>query len=170
MNRMQESSLLESMQAKQDDWTVRTKVRSKKTIRLVAMAVKSHRIRKANIKENIYKRAHDNKYKRRDRVYEGGFKEGSYHEHGRLVWSNGDSYEGSWRRGRMDGPGIFRQQSGLVLKGSFKANYFIDENVLRNPQMSEKEYQLFRKQRKEVIKQRERNEKVKHGFVVKAAP
>jgi hypothetical protein len=44
-----------------------------------------------------------------------------------------------------------------VLKGSFKANFFIDENVLRNPQMGEKEYDLFKKQRKDVLKQKERN-------------
>lgn len=33
--------------------------------------------------------------------------------------------------------------------------------------MGEKEYLAFKKQRKEVVKQKERNEKVKHGFVVK---
>lgn len=33
--------------------------------------------------------------------------------------------------------------------------------------MGEKEYQLYKKQRKEVIKQKERNEKIKHGFVSK---
>lgn len=33
--------------------------------------------------------------------------------------------------------------------------------------MSEKEYQLFKKQRKEVLKQKERNEKTKHGFITK---
>ena len=43
------------------------------------------------------------------------------------------------------------------MKGSFRANYFIDDKILRNPQMGEKEYELFKKQRKEVIKQKERN-------------
>lgn len=100
-------------------------------------------------------------------MYEGSFREGSYHEHGKMSWENGDVYEGGWRKGRMEGGGIFRHHEGFVLKGSFKANYFIDENVLRNPQMGEKEYALFRKQRKEVAKQKERNEKVKHGFVRK---
>lgn len=33
--------------------------------------------------------------------------------------------------------------------------------------MGEKEYLAFKKQRKEVLKQKERNEKVKHGFVTK---
>jgi hypothetical protein len=67
----------------------------------------------------------------------------------------------------MEGGGIFKHHEGFALKGSFKANYYIDENVLRNPQMGEKEYVLFRKQRKEVAKQKERNEKIKHGFVRK---
>ena len=35
--------------------------------------------------------------------------------------------------------------------------------------MSEKEYTLFKKQRKEIIKQKERNQKIKHGFVTKLA-
>lgn len=48
----------------------------------------------------------------------------------------------------MEGGGIFRHHDGFVLKGSFKANYFIDGNFLRNPLMSEKEYLLFRKQGK----------------------
>lgn len=35
--------------------------------------------------------------------------------------------------------------------------------------MGEKEYELFKKQRKDVIKQKERNEKIKHGFVEKVS-
>ena len=46
-------------------------------------------------------------------------------------------YDGRWKKGRMDGPGLFKRHDGLTLKGSFKNNYFIDEgNVLRNPYMS----------------------------------
>lgn len=84
-----------------------------------------------------------------------------------MVWQNGDSYDGSWKKNRMEGGGVFRHHDGFVLKGSFKANYFIDGNVLRNPQMSEKQYVFYKKQAKEVHKQKERNEKIKNGFVVK---
>lgn len=84
-----------------------------------------------------------------------------------MSWNNGDSYDGNWKKSRMQGGGLFKHHDGFVLKGSFKANFFIDENVLRNPQMGEKEYELFKKQRKDVIKQKERNEKIKHGFVQK---
>jgi hypothetical protein len=38
----------------------------------------------------------------------------------------------------MEGGGVFKHHEGFILKGSFKANHFIDENILRNPQMSEK--------------------------------
>lgn len=38
----------------------------------------------------------------------------------------------------MEGPGLFKRNDGLSLKGSFKNNYFIDGNNLRNPMMSEK--------------------------------
>lgn len=74
-----------------------------------------------------------------------------------MEWANGDLYEGQWRKNRMEGGGIFRHHDGLTLKGSFKANYFIDGNFLRNPLMGEKEYILFRKQGKEIAKQKERN-------------
>jgi hypothetical protein len=74
-----------------------------------------------------------------------------------MEWADGNSYEGNWKKNRMEGGGVFKHRDGFVLKGSFKANYFIDETVLRNPQMGEKEYVLFKKQRKEVAKQKERN-------------
>ena len=83
-----------------------------------------------------------------DFTYEGEFKDGSYHEQGKMVWANGDVYEGNWKKGRMEGGGIFRHHEGFVLKGSFKASHFIEEGLLRNPQMSEKEYAAFKKQRK----------------------
>lgn len=74
-----------------------------------------------------------------------------------MQWENGDCYEGIWKKNRMEGGGIYKHHDGFTLKGSFKANYFIDENLLRNPQMSEKEYILFKKQGKEVAKQKEKN-------------
>ena len=38
----------------------------------------------------------------------------------------------------MDGAGTFKNHSGFALKGIFKSNYFADDDILRNPQMSEK--------------------------------
>jgi hypothetical protein len=58
-----------------------------------------------------------------------------------LVWANGDKYDGRWKKGRMEGPGVFTRHDGMTLKGSFKNNYLIDEdNTLRNPYMSNEEY------------------------------
>ncbi len=70
-------------------------------------------------------------------VYQGGFKDGFYHDVGVFKWKNGDVYDGRWKKGRMEGPGVFKRHDGFTLKGSFKNNYFIDINTLRNPFMSE---------------------------------
>ena len=78
-------------------------------------------------------------------TYDGAFHEGHYHGAGKIVWANGDQYEGNWKRSKMDGPGLFRHSSGFILKGIFKNNYFIDDNVLRNPFLTEKEYAVFKK-------------------------
>ena len=53
-----------------------------------------------------------------------------------MQWENGDCYEGTWRKNRMEGGALFRHHDGFTLKGSFKANYFIEDNFLRNPKMS----------------------------------
>lgn len=70
-------------------------------------------------------------------VYDGQFKDGFYHDYGILKWENGDVYDGRWKKGRMEGPGNFRRSDGKFLKGSFKNNYFIDGNILRNPFLSD---------------------------------
>lgn len=75
--------------------------------------------------------------KMKDGEYEGQFKDGFYHDNGVLKWANGDIYDGRWKKGRMEGPGVFKRHDGLSLKGSFKNNYFIDGNNLRNPFMSD---------------------------------
>jgi hypothetical protein len=53
-----------------------------------------------------------------------------------MIWPNGDQYEGNWKKSKMDGSGILRQSKGFVLKGIFKNNYFVDDNILRNPFLS----------------------------------
>ena len=65
--------------------------------------------------------------------YDGNFRDGCYHDSGKMVWKNGDCYDGRWKKDRMEGPGIFKRNDGQSLKGSFKNNYYIDGNVLRNP-------------------------------------
>ncbi len=62
-----------------------------------------------------------------------------------MIWPLGDQYDGSWKRSKMDGSGVFRQANGFILKGIFKNNYFIDDNMLRNPFMDEQAYTVFKK-------------------------
>jgi hypothetical protein len=76
------------------------------------------------------------------------FYEGHYHGQGKVVWSNGDQYEGNWKRSKMDGAGIMKKSDGTVLKGVFKNNYLIDDGMLRNSFFNEKEYATFKKERK----------------------
>ncbi len=47
--------------------------------------------------------------------YEGIFKDGLYHQSGKLIWPNGCSYDGGWIKGRMDGAGIFKHSEGFNL-------------------------------------------------------
>lgn len=89
--------------------------------------------------------------------YEGQFKDGCYHDIGIMKWGNGDVYDGRWKKNRMDGAGSFKRNDGLSLKGSFKNNYFIDGNVLRNPFMPDGEYEKLKKARKDLVKQYEKN-------------
>ena len=70
--------------------------------------------------------------------YEGSFHEGHYHGSGKMIWANGDQYDGNWKRSKMDSSGVFKHATGFVLKGIFKNNYFIDDNILRNPFLSDK--------------------------------
>ena len=55
-----------------------------------------------------------------------------------MIWVNGDQYDGNWKRSKMDSSGVFKHATGFVLKGIFKNNYFIDDNILRNPFLSDK--------------------------------
>jgi len=40
-------------------------------------------------------------------LYHGWFKDDKFHYRGRLLWENGDLYEGSFIHGSMDGTGSF---------------------------------------------------------------
>lgn len=81
-----------------------------------------------------------------------------------MKWASGDTYDGRWKKDRMDGPGNFKRRDELCLKGSFKNNYFIDDNVLRNPFMTDSDYEKLKKARKDLVKQYEKNEKIKTGY------
>jgi hypothetical protein len=41
---------------------------------------------------------------------------------GKVVFANGDVYEGEWKAGKIEGRGIYRSADGNVYEGEFKAN------------------------------------------------
>lgn len=81
-----------------------------------------------------------------------------------MVWKSGFTYEGNWRRDRLEGAGTFRHPDGLELKGLFRCNYFIDGDILRNPFLNVDESESFMKARKDVLKLKEKIGKMKLGY------
>jgi hypothetical protein len=60
--------------------------------------------------------------------YEGRFKLGLPHGNGTYVWSNGNTYKGIWKQGKMDGVGIYYSKSnGESVKGVWEEGEFIRE-------------------------------------------
>ena len=44
--------------------------------------------------------------------YEGGFKNNLRHGKGRMIWRNGNKYEGMWKDGNADGYGCLSLRDG----------------------------------------------------------
>jgi hypothetical protein len=97
-------------------------------------------------------------------IYNGGWKDDQRNENGKMVWADGNSYDGSWRRDRFEGPGCFKRKDGSELKGLFRCNYFVDNDTLRNPFLSDTETEKFLKARKDVVKLKEKISKIKVGY------
>lgn len=89
-------------------------------------------------------------------VYAGGWREGLRHDNGSMKWANGDAYEGGWKRDLMDGLGKFTHRDGKVTKGTFKCNYFVEGETLRNPFLGEEEGKEEAERRKSLLKIKER--------------
>jgi hypothetical protein len=61
-------------------------------------------------------------------------------DYGRFSWANGNTYEGIWKRDRIDGGGQFNHYDGNVLPGVFKNNYFMkSSDTFINPFMNGKQ-------------------------------
>ena len=59
-------------------------------------------------------------------MYEGDWKDGSYHGRGRLAWAKGGAvYEGDWKDNECDGCGKITFANGAVQQGAFKNNVLL---------------------------------------------
>ena len=52
--------------------------------------------------------------------YEGIWKDGKFHNKGRMTHANGDIYQGQWKMGLAHGEGTFMDTTGLVYSGSWE--------------------------------------------------
>jgi len=65
--------------------------------------------------------------------YDGETNEkGQKHGHGRYLFSNGDSYDGEWKRDKMHGFGEYRSASGEIYRGSFKKGKRVQSQQSQN--------------------------------------
>jgi hypothetical protein len=54
------------------------------------------------------------------RVYQGHWKNGSWHGHGRTSYPNGDIYEGDYEDDQRHGIGVYQWRDGRVFQGNFR--------------------------------------------------
>lgn len=52
-------------------------------------------------------------------VYEGNFLNGKMHGKGKYVWADGDEYEGDYVEGLKEGVGVFKWSNGKIYSGTF---------------------------------------------------
>lgn len=57
--------------------------------------------------------------------YEGNFKHGEYYGKGRMIYANGDEYNGYWEKNEWNGKGVLLQ-NGNKYNGEFKDNQFTE--------------------------------------------
>lgn len=54
--------------------------------------------------------------------YQGYFRNGKRHGHGKYTWANGNVYEGDYQNGKRTGQGIFYYRNGDIYNGGFENN------------------------------------------------
>jgi len=81
--------------------------------------------------------------------------------YGKFTWANGDSYEGNWKEGKMEGGGKFYHHQGNVLTGVFKNNYFFQNGFPVNPFLSREEIAAIEKRHKDIQAAKEQTKRNK---------
>ncbi len=59
-------------------------------------------------------------------VYEGGWLNGIRNGSGKYIWASDDTYDGEWKDDKMSGTGKFVLSNGGMLQGLFENNRFVD--------------------------------------------
>lgn len=67
------------------------------------------------------------------RVYQGHWKNGSWHGHGRTSYPNGDIYEGDYEDDQRHGIGIYQWRDGRVFQGNFRNDQRNGHGVFKWP-------------------------------------
>lgn len=64
-------------------------------------------------------------------VYEGNWKDGLINGQGKMVWNNGDLYEGNWKDGQYNGQGKVQWSNGDVYEGEWQNGLYHGQGKLR---------------------------------------
>ena len=67
-----------------------------------------------------------------EKEYQGDFKNGKMHE-GKLIYQNGNIYEGNFLNGKMNGQGKMIYVDGREYTGEFKDNKMHGKMILKSP-------------------------------------
>ena len=62
-------------------------------------------------------------------TYQGEWKNGKTHGQGTLVWANGDTYEGEWENGAIHGQGTYVWANGDTYEGEWKNGEMYEEGI-----------------------------------------
>lgn len=100
-------------------------------------------------------------------TYSGSFVKNVREGYGKYTWATGETYDGNWRRNKIEGTGIFATNTPppgkpKTFQGVFKNNYFkYSETIYINPLLTQDDLET-------VLKNKEKIDKIKEERNVKA--
>lgn len=72
-------------------------------------------------------------YEADQRTYEGDWRHGRWHGHGKASFANGDAYEGSYRFDQRHGRGIYKWNDGRIYDGNFNEDKRDGKGIFKWP-------------------------------------